>query len=190
MCVFGKFYRDIFRGRGEILPFPFKKNRPERPFSVANYLFCGHFDRNSFVSALKDACLQRRIGLRSSFFHALPFAVFDFFFFLFFGVDFFHVFASFLSFLPFVFVSDLSFRYLLLPVVAALQGSRRNARNLPQKQKTRKNVLTPPRVACNQCTKAHKKRAKKCAGTPAVAHEQCARAQKRARMHQNPCLSM
>lgn len=25
MCVFGKFYRDIFRGRGEILPFPFKK---------------------------------------------------------------------------------------------------------------------------------------------------------------------
>lgn len=145
MCVFGKFYRDIFRGRGEILPFPFKKNRPERPFSVANYLFCGHFDRNSFVSALKDACLQRRIGLRSSFFHALPFAVFDFFFFLFFGVDFFHVFASFLSFLPFVFVSDLSFRYLLLPVVAALQGSRRNARNLPQKQKTRKNVLNPPR---------------------------------------------
>ena len=56
-------------------------------------------------------------------------------------------------------------------------------------KKRAKNVLNP-RVACNQCTKAHKKRAKKCAGTPAVAHEQCARAQKRARMHQKICHSV
>lgn len=144
----------ISGGGAKFCPF-LSKNRPERPFSVENYLFCGHFGKNSFVSALKNACLQWRIGLRSSFFHTLPFAVFDFFFFLFFGVDFFHAFASFLSFLSFVFVSDLSFRYLLLPVVAALQGSRQNARNLPQKQKTRKKTSKPAVVR------------KKCAETPA-----------------------
>lgn len=63
-------------------------------------------------------------------------------------------------------------------------------RETSHKNKKRAKMCRPPRVACNQCTKAHKKRAKKCAGTPAVAHEQCARAQKRARMHQKICHSV
>ena len=139
MCVFGKFYRDIFRGEGRNFALFFQKIVRNARFpwkticSAAILTEILSFPRlkmrvysgaSDFV--LRFFMLSLSLSLTFSFSLALTF---------------FTPSPLFLSFLPFVFVSDLSFRYLLLPVVAALQGSRRNARNLPQKQKKRAKKL-------------------------------------------------
>ena len=179
MCVFGKFYRDIFRGRGEILPFPFKKIVRNARFPwqticsaviLAKILSFPRLKMRVYSGAsdfvLRFFMLSLSLSLTFSFSLALTF---------------FTPSPLFLSFLSFVFVSDFSFRYLLLPVVAALQGSRRNARNLPQKQKTRKKTSKPavvrqkciktPVLACKQCIAGTQKVRKKCVGNPVVARE-------------------
>lgn len=142
MCVFGKFYRDIFRGRGEILPFPFKK-------IVRNARFPWKTICSAVILAkiLSFPRLKMRVYSGASDFVPLFFTLslslsltFSFSFSL--ALTFFTPSPLFLSF---VFVSDLSFRYLLFS----------------------SSPLCKDRTETREASHKNKKRAKKCAETPA-----------------------
>lgn len=154
MCVFGKFYRDIFRGEGRNFALFFQK-------IVRNARFPWKTICSAVILAkiLSFPRLKMRVYSGASdfvlrFFHALPFVVFDFF--LFFGVDFFHAFASFFVFFAFCFRIGLVFSLFassrrrrfarIAPKRAKPPTKTKNAqKNFKTCRSAQKNVLKPPR---------------------------------------------
>ncbi len=128
MCVFGKFYRDIFRGRGEILPFPFKKIVRNARFPWQTICSAAILAKILSFPRLKMRVYSGASDFVLRFF-MLSLSLSLTFSFSFFGVDFFHAFASFFVFFVFCFRIGLVFS------LFAFSRRRRFARIAPKRAK-------------------------------------------------------
>lgn len=180
MCVFGKFYRDIFRGRGEILPFPFKKIVRNARFPwkticsaviLAKILSFPRLKMRVYSGAsdfvLRFFMLSLSLSLTFSFSFSLALTFFT-------PSPLFCLFCLLFSYRTCLFaICFFPSSPLCKDRAETRETSHKNkktrkknfktcrsARIMRQSAKARKKCAENPAVACEQCAKAHKKRAK------------------------------